>query len=119
MNKSQTTVDTSINVDLYQCAETHIQNEFRLREFVSRFSKFVRGQRFGDAAVIYSGSRQETQGFSVVQLFDDAVLSGRFVNEKKVAHINLVGSPDVSADDVGQFCKDYFRAERCVVNQGA
>lgn len=102
-------------LDLYECDSEVLKSRDLLAEYAVQVCEVLQMKRFGDPFLEHFGyEKPETVGYSLVQLIETSSLVGHFSEFKRSAYLDLFSCREFNAENVTEFTKQYFRAQRVV-----
>lgn len=104
------------SVDCYGCNPGLIRSYEAIKIYVCDLCDLIEMKRFGETQVVHFGEDEKVAGYSMLQLIETSLISGHFANESNAAYIDIFSCKYYDPNMVAEFTKDYFRAEKCVLN---
>ncbi len=102
-------------LDLYECDAEKIKSREELERFVIEVCERLDMKRFGDPLIQHFGyEKPETVGYSLVQLIETSAIVGHFSELKRAAYLDLFSCKPFDADDITEFTRNFFGAERVI-----
>ena len=100
-------------LDLYECDDTVISSEKKIKEFAIKLCKILKMKAYGDPMTPYFGLNNEhTKGYSLLQFIETSSITGHFSEFTRSAYINIFSCKAYDIEKAEKFSKDFFRAKR-------
>ena len=95
------------SIDIYNCDPEKIRSKEAIVEYVSRLCKLINMKQYGEPIVVHFG-KDETEGFSLVQLIETSLISGHFAKETNRAFIDIFSCKLYDPEEAAQFSMEFF-----------
>ena len=95
------------SIDIYDCDPSKIRNKNAIIEYVSRLCRLIDMKQYGEPIVVHFG-KDETEGFSLVQLIETSLISGHFANESNRAFIDIFSCKLYDPEEAARFSMEFF-----------
>ncbi len=103
----------SIHVDLHGC-NNYVKNPKKIEEFVAKLCEEINMKRHGPLHLDYFGEGN-LKGYSCMQFIETSSITAHFDHQKGKpyrAFIDIFSCKDFDEKKTGEFCKNYFSAEK-------
>lgn len=95
------------SIDIHNCDPDKIRSKEAIVEYVSRLCKLIKMKQYGEPIVVHFG-KNETEGFSLVQLIETSLISGHFANETNRAFIDIFSCKLYDPEEAAKFSMEFF-----------
>ena len=104
----------STHIDLHYCDPALIKCKAVIFDFALALCNFIEMERYGDPQIVMFGEDPRVAGFTLVQLLTTSSLTAHFApGDHNSAYIDVFSCGDYDAQEVADFCKDFFQARVC------
>lgn len=112
---------TELSLDLGGCDPAVIRDPVELERIVRTLCGGIGVKPYGPCQIVGFGSSPRVAGFSLVQLIDESLISGHFVDSTGSAYINVFSCRDFDPRAVANYLEQQLGAKssRAVVNYRA
>ena len=95
------------SIDVYNCDPQKIKNKDTIAEYVTRLCQLIDMKQYGEPIIVHFG-KEETEGFSLVQLIETSLISGHFANESNRAFIDIFSCKFYEPEEAARFTMEFF-----------
>lgn len=104
-------------LDLYGCDLEVISSREKIVGFVKELCDLIQMKRYGEPwAERFGLAKVETAGHTVVQLIETSSIVAHFSEFKRSVYFEIFSCKPYNKDQVVEFAKNYFKADRVVEN---
>jgi S-adenosylmethionine/arginine decarboxylase-like enzyme len=98
-------------LNLYGCNSDKISDKELLIDFINILCEVLDMKKFGEPIVEHFGhGRQETSGYTIVQLIETSSLVLHLSEINNSAYLNIFSCKEYDKEIVEKFCNDYFQS---------
>ncbi|MFH2057706.1 MAG: adenosylmethionine decarboxylase [Pseudomonadota bacterium] len=99
------------SVDIYRCDPAIVRDADQIKDFIYQLCDRIDMKRNGDCQVIHFGEDEKTEGFSMTQLIENSLISGRFANATNSAYLDIFSCKYYEPREVAEFASSFFKGE--------
>lgn len=96
------------SIDVYNCSESLIRDERAIRRFVRDLCEKSHMNIQGDTQVAHFGVNPGSEGFSMIQMVDNCLISGHFIHTKGAVYLDILSCIYYEPRDVAEFATAFF-----------
>lgn len=110
MIKNQTSQE--LILDIYGCSLKTISSKKKIKEFVDKICLIIRMKKYGQLQIERFGQNSSFgEGYSFLQFIETSSISGHFLENKRIAYLNIFSCQSFNKEKVIQFTKKFFESK--------
>jgi len=100
-------------LDLFDCDLKILTSRKKTQEFIDGVSQVIKMEKYGPSLIKrFKGGRLFGTGFSFFQFVTTSSITGHFIEDNKIAFINIFSCNIFNPDRVANFAKKFFGAKK-------
>jgi len=101
-------------INLYECDESSIRNEEKIREFIEKLCEKIGMHKYGEALIKRFG-KDNLEGYSAIQFIETSTITIHFDETKNRAFIDIFSCKKFDEKTAEAFSKKFFNAKSSVL----